>query len=96
MVTLLNETEGVSCATPGGAFYAFADFRSLLNRHSNKQNLDNDLVWAEYLLDDAHVACVPGTPFGAPGFLRLSFATSTEAITSGIDAIRHAIAKTET
>jgi aspartate aminotransferase len=48
---------------------------------------------ATYLLDEAHVATVGGTPFGAPGYLRLSYAVSDDDIRDGIEAMRAALAK---
>ncbi|RJO66445.1 MAG: pyridoxal phosphate-dependent aminotransferase [Myxococcales bacterium] len=94
MAALLNAIEGVRCPTPQGAFYAFADWRGLLERKTGGRRLDSDVAWAEYLLEEAHVAVVPGQPFGAPGFLRFSFATALSTIEAGIRRIAAAAAKT--
>lgn len=91
IVELLNEIEGIRCALPGGAFYAFADIRELLSRSHAGRALDSDMAWADYLLESAHIACVPGSAFGAEGFLRFSFATSMERIGEGLSRVRRAV-----
>lgn len=87
IVELLNDIEGVQCATPGGAFYAFPDF----NHYIGEDGFSNDLAMASYLLEDAKVAVVPGSAFGAPGHLRLSYATSEDLIKEGIRRIKTAL-----
>lgn len=87
IVELLNDIEGVQCATPGGAFYAFPDF----NHYIGEDGFEDDLAMASYLLEDAKVAVVPGSAFGAPGHLRLSYATSDELIKEGIRRIKTAL-----
>ncbi len=81
---MLNEIEGVSCLKPGGAFYAFPDVSGLIE---SKEGVETDMQLASRLLDDVHVATVPGTPFGAPGFMRLSYANSMERIEEGVSRI---------
>jgi len=76
---------------PDGAFYAFADVRGLFGLRVGDKNLASDEDVAFWLLDTAHVAAVPGTPFGAPGYLRFSYASSTETIEEGIAAMRRAV-----
>ncbi len=84
IVGRLNEISGVNCKTPGGAFYAFPDFNQLIEQ---KDNVRTDMELATKLLNEAHVAVVPGSPFGAPGYLRLSYATSMDVINEGLDRI---------
>ncbi|MFA6078985.1 MAG: pyridoxal phosphate-dependent aminotransferase [Candidatus Omnitrophota bacterium] len=84
MVEMLSSIKGMSCIKPEGAFYVFCDI-SKLNMGSIKI--------AERLLDEAKVAVVPGAPFGADSFIRLSFATSMEKIKKGIDRIGEWVAK---
>lgn len=84
IVSLLNDIEGVSCALPGGAFYVFPDVNGLLGRKYKGRVIDSDLELAQTLLEHAHVAFVPGEPFGAPGFMRLSYACSMESIEEGL------------
>jgi aspartate aminotransferase len=92
MVEGLRGTPGVRCRMPEGAFYAFADVRGLFGIPWRGEPLASDESVAEWLLEEAHVATVPGTPFGAPGYLRFSYACSEEDIEEGIAAIRNAVA----
>lgn len=78
---------GVSCPPIRGAFYAFPDVRGLLSRAYKGEVVGSDSRLAEILLEDFLVAVVPGTPFGAPGFMRLSFATSMAQLEKGLDRI---------
>jgi aspartate aminotransferase len=91
MVEGLRGTPGVRCRFPEGAFYAFADVRGLYGIDHHGHPLGDDEEVAAWLLEEAHVACVPGTPFGAPGYIRFSYACSEEDIEGGIDAMRKAI-----
>jgi aspartate aminotransferase len=91
MVSGLNSVPGVKCSTPEGAFYAFADCRGLYGLDWNGKRLASDEDVAFWLLDKAHVAAVPGGAFGAPGYVRFSYAASEERIASGIAAIRRAV-----
>ena len=91
MVGGLREIPGVLCRMPEGAFYAFADVRGLYGISWKGKPLASDEDVAGWLLDEAHVATVAGAPFGAPGYLRISYACSEDDIRSGLSAIRHAI-----
>ena len=71
----LNKLTGVHCLEAQGAFYAFPDMREAI---AGLNSVDNDIALAEHLLNEGGVAIVPGSAFGAPGYARLSFATSTE------------------
>ncbi len=84
----LNELEGVTCPTPGGAFYAFPDFSSYIGE---ERRFEGDFDLADYLLEEAHVAVVPGSAFGAPGHLRLSYATGKAVIEEGLERIADAL-----
>ncbi|MHB8730673.1 MAG: pyridoxal phosphate-dependent aminotransferase [bacterium] len=89
VVRRLNEVPGIACPMPHGAFYAFADVRELLGRpHAPSTSL----ALAEMLLDRAHVAVVPGEPFEAPGYLRISYATAMDRIAVGMDRIAEVLA----
>jgi aspartate aminotransferase len=92
MVKGLGSLPGVKCRMPEGAFYAFADCRGLYGLRWGEKSLANDEDVAFWLLDKAHVATVPGGSFGAPGYVRFSYATSEERIAKGIESIRAAIA----
>lgn len=91
MVQGLNAIPGVRCRMPEGAFYAFPDFRGVCGRSFRGRELADDLDLANWLLEEAHVATVPGTPFGAPGYLRLSYACDESDIKAGLAAIRRAV-----
>jgi aspartate aminotransferase len=91
MVEGLRSVPGVKCAMPDGAFYAFADVRGLYGMTVGDKKLATDEDVAFWLLDAAHVAAVPGTPFGAPGYLRFSYASSVETIDEGIAAMKKAV-----
>lgn len=79
-VYLLRSTTGVELVEPLGAFYAFPDVTQLLE----KKGIANSIDLARSLLDDIEVAAVPGDAFGAPGFLRFSFALSDEDLEEGL------------
>jgi aspartate aminotransferase len=84
VVARLNDIRGVSCLRSQGAFYAFPDMREAI---ANLPDVHNDLEMAEYLLNEAGVALVPGSAFGAEGYLRLSFAASMEVLDDALDRI---------
>lgn len=96
MVEGLNAL-GLGCRMPEGAFYAFANVRSLFGRtvtmNGAPKVLTNDDDAAMWLLAEAHVATVAGASFGAPGYLRLSYACSDDDIRAGLAAIGAAISK---
>lgn len=91
MVSGLSSLPGVSCRKPEGAFYAFADVRGLYGLEHNGKPIDNDNDVTMFLLEKARVASVGGGPFGAPGFVRFSYATSEERINAGIASMKSAI-----
>jgi len=93
MVTGLRSVPGVRCRLPDGAFYAFADVSGLYGLRAGEKTLATDEDVAFWLLDAAHVAAVPGSPFGAPGYLRFSYASSIETIDEGLAAFRGAVEK---
>ncbi|MBI5756113.1 MAG: pyridoxal phosphate-dependent aminotransferase [Nitrospirae bacterium] len=91
IVKRLGEIPGVSCFMPKGSFYVFPNISGILGRKFGNVVLDSSVKFAEYLLNEAKVAVVPGEPFGAPGYVRLSYATSMENIEKGIDRIEAAM-----
>ena len=88
IVQALNELDGVECPAADGAFYAFPSFEGVIDA---LPDIRDDVELAEWLLEHAGVAMVPGTAFGAPGFLRLSFATDMESLEASIARIRRAL-----
>ncbi len=87
LVPALDALPGVNCTPGQGAFYAFADFSGAIE----SLGLDDDLAMAEHLLEKAGVATVPGTAFGAPGHLRLSFACDLATLESAVERIAAAL-----
>ena len=87
MVDRINSIEGISCLRPEGAFYVMMNIRKLIGRKFNGRRLEDSMDFAELLLAEKHVAVVPGIAFEAEGFCRLSYATSEERITEGLDRI---------
>jgi aspartate aminotransferase len=92
IVDRLNTMDGVSCFTPVGAFYVFPNFSGLYEKSFKGKKIENSNGLADYLLDEAKVAIVPGIAFGADEGARLSYASSMENITKGLDRIEEAIA----
>ncbi|MBF0592356.1 MAG: pyridoxal phosphate-dependent aminotransferase [Nitrospirae bacterium] len=93
LVAQLNAIEGVSCIMPEGAFYAFANIQKVLGRHFRDVAINNCTDLSMYLLQEAHVALVPGGAFGADGFIRMSYATSMQNIREGLSRIKDALGK---
>jgi aspartate aminotransferase len=91
MVERLNSINGISCLRPNGAFYAFPNITGLLGKSFNGKIINDSSDLAKFLLDEVKVALVPGSAFGAEGYLRLSYATSMENIKEGIDRIEKAV-----
>lgn len=92
MVAGLNAIEGISCRRPEGAFYAFADCSGLLGKRHGDEVLANDEDLAFWMLDAASVAAVPGGAFGAPGYIRFSYALAEERIAAGLASLARAAA----
>ena len=91
IVNRLKEIPDVSCFLPIGSFYVFPNISGILGRKFNNSVLDSSVKLAEYFLSEVKVAAVPGDAFGAPGHMRLSYATSMENIEKGLDRIESAI-----
>ncbi|GAA4819674.1 aminotransferase [Marinicella pacifica] len=90
VVQALNEIDGITCLSGVGAFYAFANVTALIDSH---KDCSNDVELATWLLESAGVAVVPGTPFGAPGYVRISFATSMTVLEKAMARIKQAVEK---
>lgn len=93
IVSRLNQMPRVSCPSPRGAFYVFPDISELIGKSSPRGRIDSDVSLCDYLLDEACVACVPGTGFGAPGYLRFSYAASPDQIAQGMDRMDAALGR---
>jgi len=93
MVEALNEMPGISCLLPEGAFYAFPKVSGLYGKQADGFVINNDADLTQYLLEIAHITVVTGSSFGAGEHIRLSYATSLEAIKTGLARFAEAVAK---
>ncbi len=94
MVKGLREIPGVKCVEPKGAFYAFPDLSAFIGKKTpDGKKIENDGQLCEYLIEGARVAVVPGSAFGAPGFVRLSYATSMKNVEEGVRRMAEALPK---
>lgn len=84
LVHALNSIEGITCLPSDGTFYAFPNMQGLIEKHS----CESDLDFAELLIEKVDLALVPGSAFGAPGHLRLSYAASMETLEEAILRLR--------
>ncbi|MEO5708559.1 MAG: pyridoxal phosphate-dependent aminotransferase [Nocardioidaceae bacterium] len=84
MVRMLNEIPGVECPEPTGAFYAYPSVKGVLGREIAGRTASTSAELAEIILDEAEVAVVPGEAFGAPGYLRLSYALGDDDLAEGV------------
>jgi aspartate aminotransferase len=92
MVKLLRAIPGVSCREPKGAFYAFPDVSTFIGKKSPEGSiLDDDVQLCDWLVEVGKVAVVPGSGFGAPGFVRLSYACSMANIQDGVGRLANAL-----
>lgn len=88
MVDALNSMPGVRCRRPEGAFYVLPNVRGLFGRLYKGEPVQSAMQISELLLNDFRVAAMPGTPFGAEGYIRMSFATSREQLRKGLERFR--------
>ncbi len=91
IVERLRNISGVSCFMPKGSFYVFPNIEGVIGKRFNNTVISSSALFAEYLLNEAKVAAVPGEAFGSPGYLRLSYAVSMENIENGLDRIEKAV-----
>ncbi len=89
LVPALNALPGISCADPDGAFYVFPD----VSAYFGKGGITNSQTFADFLLDEARVAVVPGSGFGADSYVRISYATSMERLHEGVRRMDAALRK---
>jgi aspartate aminotransferase len=92
MVKLLRAIPGVTCREPKGAFYAFPDVSAHVGKSTPEgKRLATDVELCDWLLDHGKVAVVPGSGFGAPGHVRLSYACSMANIQDGVGRMARAL-----
>jgi aspartate aminotransferase len=82
LIPALNALPGVTCRPPRGAFYAFADVAA-----AYRNGMRSSTSFAERLLEEAHVAVVPGAAFGSDRHVRISFACSRRELERGVERI---------
>jgi aspartate aminotransferase len=88
--TRLNQLKGVKCLPAQGAFYVFPTVEDVI---AGIDGVDEDIALAEYFLEKAGLAMVPGSAFGAPGYMRLSFATSLDNLKRAMDRLEGLLGK---
>ncbi len=93
MVEGLNRMPGIRCSMPAGAFYAFPNVSGLFGRRHAKGVVTTAADLAAYFLEEAKVATVSGEPFGSPAHVRVSYATSLEAIERGLARLHEAVSR---
>ncbi len=94
IVERLRAVPGVKCQEPLGAFYVFPDFSAFLGKKTPEgKTLDDDVALCGYLVEEGKVAVVPGSAFGAPGFLRFSYACSLEDVKRGVERVKTTLAR---
>lgn len=94
VVKHLNETPGLSCRTPEGAFYVFASCKGVLGKTTESgKKLLTDGDFMDYLLEEVGVAGVQGSAFGLEGFFRISYATSDSILEDACQRIKTACSK---
>ena len=93
IVDRLNAIDGISCRKPEGAFYVFPNIAGLLGKTGREKKLNSPCELADYLLEEAQVAGVPGEDFGSHEHIRFSYATALADIEKGCERIRQAALK---
>jgi aspartate aminotransferase len=83
----LSAMPGIRCPVPGGAFYAFFDVSAHFGRNLGERRVVDSAGFCQAVLESAHVNFVPGSAFGAEGYVRLSFAASREQLSEGLDRL---------
>ncbi len=89
----LDEIPGIKTNLPPGAFYFYPDVTYYIGKSDGKTTITNDNDLCLYLLSESLVALVPGSAFGTPGYIRLSYATSEENLLDAIERMKKALAK---
>ncbi len=89
VVSALNNTKGLTCVNPQGAFYVFPNCKKLMNKKtSSGKVIKNDTDFATYLLEETGVAIVQGSAFGLEGYFRISYATSMQILEKAVAKIK--------
>ena len=91
VLDLLKNIKGLKINIPQGAFYVFPEVSAYFGMKFGEKTINNSDDLCMYLIDYAHVALVPGEAFGAPGYIRISYATSEERLTEAMKRIKKAL-----
>ena len=91
MVEILNNLPEVECRLPGGAFYAFPSFNNYIGKNYKNKTINDSFDLSEIFLNEAYVATIPGDGFGAPGYVRFSYAIDKKTIKDGLGRIEKII-----
>lgn len=91
VLELLSGMPGVTCAVPDGAFYVFPNFSAYFGKKFGTRTIAGSLDLADFLMEEAHVAVVPGEAFGENNCIRFSYALSDAEIEQGFDAVAKAL-----
>ena len=91
MVKLLNDLPKVDCLIPGGAFYAFPSFKYYIGKKYKNKTIKDSFDLCEIFLNEAYVATISGDGFGAPGYVRFSYAIDEKSIKDGLERIKKII-----
>ena len=89
----LGGIEGVRCSVPQGAFYVFPDMSHYFGKSHGDTRIGDSVDLCMYLLESGHIATVPGSAFGAPDCIRISFANSDENLNKAMDRLKDALSK---
>lgn len=93
-VRILNDSEGLTCRTPEGAFYVFPSCAGVIGKTTPQgKTIKTDEDFVTYLLESQSVACVHGAAFGMSPYFRISYATTTEALEEALSRIQTACAQ---
>jgi aspartate aminotransferase len=84
VLSSLNAIDGVRCLPADGAFYSFPDFSAAIKA---LKGVETDVEFSEFLINEAEIAVVPGSAFGAPNYIRLSYATSMENLEKALERL---------
>ena len=91
MIEMLNNLPEVECRLPGGAFYAFPSFNNYIGKTYKNKTINDSFDLCDIFLNEGHVATIPGDGFGAPGYVRFSYAIDKKTINDGLGRIEKII-----
>ncbi len=88
----ISEIDSVRCPIPGGAFYVFPDFSAFFGKKAGTRTINNSMDLCLYLLEEGHIATVPGSAFGVEGCVRISYANSDENLEKAMERLKDSLA----